>query len=379
MAKNSHMAVTVREVKGKADLTTFIYLPEKIHHNQPNWVHPLYYDDRVFFDARKNHSFDTSEVILCLAYEGKKPVGRVMGIINSRYNALHNEKKARFCFLECYDDLAIAQALIGYVEQWAKAKSMEILVGPLGFSDKEPQGAMVEGFNEKVVIATPYNFPYIPQFLDMMGFVKEVDLVSYLMPVNDQQPEAIDRAYTRALTHHHFELLRFTSRKSLKPWVVPIFRLINEAYKNIYGFIPLDEKEMNAFANRYLPILDYRFVKVIIDQNQEVVAFVISMPEISDGIRAAKGRLFPFGWVKILSAGKKTQLLTLLLGGISPQHRGKGLDAILSKTLFDQARASGLLNVDSHLILESNRLMRAECERHNGVLHKRYRVYKKIL
>ncbi|KAF0128106.1 MAG: hypothetical protein FD155_3431 [Bacteroidetes bacterium] len=373
------MSISIREVKNKKDLKTFIYLPEKIHKDQPGWVHPLYGDDFHFFDRDKNKSFQSSEVVLLLAWEGSKAVGRIMGIINTRYNELRGEKNARFCFLECYNDFNIAQTLIQSVESWALTKEMTQLIGPLGFSDKEPQGMLIEGFQEQVVLATNYNFPWLPQFLEQLGFTKEVDLVSYLMPVGNHQPERLEKIYSRALQQENFSLLDFTTRKSLKPWVVPIFQLINDAYKNIYGFIPLEESEMHAYAKRYLPILDPRFVKVIVDNNHQVVAFIISMPEISKGIRKAKGRLWPFGWIHILRASKETKLLTLLLGGVASQHRGKGLDAILSKTIFDAARKAGLEQVDSHLILEQNRLMRAECERHNGKLHKRYRVFSKEL
>jgi len=373
------MSISIREVKNKKDLETFIYLPEKIHKDQPGWVHPLYGDDFHFFDRDKNKSFQSSEVVLLLAWEGSKAVGRIMGIINTRYNELRGEKNARFCFLECYNDFNIAQTLIQSVEAWALTKEMTHLIGPLGFSDKEPQGMLIEGFQEQVVLATNYNFPWLPPFLEQLGFTKEVDLVSYLMPVGNHQPERLEKIYSRALQQENFSLLDFTTRKSLKPWVVPIFQLINDAYKNIYGFIPLEESEMHAYAKRYLPILDPRFVKVIVDNSHQVVAFIISMPEISKGIRKAKGRLWPFGWIHILRASKETKLLTLLLGGVASQHRGKGLDAILSKTIFDAARKAGLEQVDSHLILEQNRLMRAECERHSGKMHKRFRVFSKEL
>ncbi len=156
------MQIEIREVNSKKDLKTFVYLPEKIHRNHSEWIHPLYIDDLTFFDRKKNRSFLSSEVILCLAWQGSEAVGRVMGIVNTRYNEHKGEKNARFCFLECSNDLTIAQALIGYVSQWAKKLGMTRLVGPLGFSDKEPQGMMVEGFDEQVALATNYNFPWLP-------------------------------------------------------------------------------------------------------------------------------------------------------------------------------------------------------------------------
>lgn len=373
------MPIVVREVDTPYDLKTFIHLPETIHKNHPQWVHPLYIDDKSFFDKRKNKSFQTSETILCLAWDGHKAVGRIMGIINTRYNLQRSESNARFCFLECYNDFSIAESLIQSISRWASDKGMTHLIGPLGFSDKEPQGMLIEGFEQEVVIATNYNFPWLPDFLQKLGFSKEVDLVSYLLPVDNPASSRIAAIANRALVGNSFQLLNFSSRKELRPWVVPIFRLINEAYVNIYGFVALEEYEMQEYARRYLPILDPRFVKVVLDAEEKLAAFVVSMPEISAGIRKARGRILPFGWYHILKAGKKTTLLTLLLGGIADRHRGKGLDAILSASLLSAARQAGLTVIDSHLILETNRLMRAECERHHGVLHKRYRVFRKGL
>lgn len=373
------MSLHISEVSNRRQWRSFVYLPEKIHHDHPEWVHPLYMDDRKFFDKNKNKAFQTAEVVLALAWEGKKVVGRIMGIINTRYNQSRGETNARFCFLECYNDFAIAEALISFVSQWAKEKGMSRLVGPLGFSDKDPQGMLIEGFDQQVVLATNYNFPWLPAFLERLGFTKEVDLVSYLMPVEQPDGERFAEISRRLLENNAFRLLEFTQRKALKPWVVPIFRLINEAYAEIYGFVPLEEAEMHAYARRYLPILDPRFVKVIVDKDMQVVAFIISMPEISNGIRRARGRLLPFGWIHILKAARSTKLLTLLLGGVATRHRGKGLDAVLAQSIFDAAKQSRLQFIDSHLILEKNRLMRAECERHHGVLHKRFRVFAKVL
>jgi len=367
----------VKKVESSKLLRQFIFLPEKIHADHKQWVHPLYFDDKVFFDEKKNKSFLTADTILLLAYQDNKVVGRIMGIINNKYNEVHHEKNARFCFLDCYEDIEIARVLIEEVEQWARNKGMEKLVGPLGFSDKDPQGMLIEGFDEKVVIATNYNYPWMPSYIAQLGFKKEVDLVSYLMKIPEVIPPFLDKIYQRAIGNQDIIVREFSRKRELKPWVVPIFQLINEAYKHIYGFIPLEETEIISYAERYLPILDPHFVKVITDKNGKVIAFIISMPELSDGIRKAKGRLFPFGWYHILTAGKKTRLLTLLLGAVDPKWRGKGLDVILGVSILKTAVKKNMINMDSHLILENNSIMRAECDRYEGRLHKRYRIFSK--
>ncbi len=373
------MAIKVLELITKSDLRTFIYLPEKIHKNHTNWVHPLYMDEWVFFDKNKNKSFALCDTIMALAWDGTRAVGRIMGIINSQYNAIHNEKNARFCFFECYEDPAIARALIGFVEQWARDKGMTKLVGPLAFSDKDPQGVMIEGFQERVPIATNYNFAWMQDYLENLGFEKEVDLVSYKVTIPEKAPAYIERVYERTIKNNGYVLHEFTSRKALRPWIVPIFQLINEAYKDIYGFIPMKEKEMQEMAARYLPVLNPHFIKIITSTSGEVLAFVISMPELSDGIRRARGRLFPIGWYHILRESKKTRLLTMLLGAIKEPYRGKGLDSILGMKTLQSALKAKMEIMDSHLILEYNTKMRAEYERIGGVIHKRYRVFSKAI
>ncbi|HQH40537.1 MAG TPA: hypothetical protein PLC81_00050 [Bacteroidales bacterium] len=373
------MSIEIREVKTAKDLRTYIYLPEKIHANHPNWVHPLYIDEKVFYNPKKNKSFSYCDTVLALAWKDGKPVGRIMGIINNRYNELHQERNARFAFLDCEKDLNVCRALLEYIENWARNKGMIKLVGPLAFSDKDPQGFLIEGFNERVVIATNYNFPWMPEFIEKLGYAKEVDLVSYKLIIPEEIPEFYTKIYERIMVNHQYVLQEFTTKKELKPWIVPIFRLINEAYADIYGFIPLQEKEMYELAGRYLPVLDPRFIKVITSPEGEVLAFIVAMPELSEGIRKARGRLLPFGIFHILRESKRTKMLTTLLGAIKEPYRGKGLDSILAIKTLESAKKAGMELIDSHLILEHNTRMRAEYEHVNGILHKRYRIFQKPL
>ncbi len=363
------------ELSGRRDLMRFIFLPENIHKGQESWVHPLYIDEWTYFNPKWNKSFKGCDTVLALAWQGDKPVGRIMGIINRSYNKKHNEQNARFSYLECYRDIEIARALIGFVTDWASKHGMKKLLGPLGFSDKDPQGCMIEGFDERVTLVTNHNHPWMEEFYEELGFRKEIDMVSYISPVTDKVPEYIETISKRVMQSGRYKLLEFNRRRALKPWIVPIFRLVNETYSHLFGFIEMTEEEMHEMARRYLPLLNPRFVKVITTADGEVAAFLISMPELSDGIRRARGRLFPFGWFHILRESRRSDMLTLLLGAVKVKYRGLGLETLLGMKIYESAISAGIKAMDSHLILETNSPMRDEFERLPHRLHKRFRVF----
>jgi hypothetical protein len=308
-----------------------------------------------------------------------KTVGRVMGIINHKYNQVHHEKTGRIFALECYNDIEAARSLTSTAEAWLKKQGMIKVIGPFGFSDKDPQGLLIEGFDQPVVIATNYSFPYMAELMELCGYTKEVDCVDYLMEVPKVLPEFYRNIYKRTLENNHFTLKEYNRRKDLKPVIRPVFELINRTYAHIYGFSELTHKEMDYFAYRYLSVINPRFVKVIYDMNDEIIAFAIAMPEISEGIRKAKGRLFPFGFIHILYASRKSKLLTMLLGAIRSDYRNNGLDAVLGIKMLESAREENFKLIDSHLVLETNTKMRAEYEKLGGVIRKRFRIYGKKL
>jgi len=374
------MALEIREVKHRKDLKTFIYLPEKIHANQKNWVHPIYMDEWNYFNPKKNKAFTYCDTILLLAFKDEKPVGRIMGIINSRYNEQRNEKTARFAYLETWEDGEVIHALLSQVEEWSGKKGMAKIIGPYGFSDQDPEGFLIEGFENRATIATYYSFEWMPSFVEKEGYTKDVDYFVYKLAVPKEFPEFYKKIYERIKRRGKFEIVEFRKRKEMKPWIIPVLDLMNECYtgSNIYGYTPLDEKEMNDLAKRYMPVLDPRFVKAVKKDN-EVVAFVVGVPDMTEGIQKARGRLLPFGFLKILRAAKKTKQLDLLLGAIKEQYRGRGLDVLMGVRMILSAHEAGLEFMDTHHELESNVKVRAEMEKMGGRLYKRFRVYQKKL
>jgi ribosomal protein S18 acetylase RimI-like enzyme len=361
-------------------MRTFIHLPSAIHKGHTNWGPPLFSDDWEYFNSSRNKSFSYSDVILLLAYRGEKPVGRIMGIINRKYNEMHRERHARFNFLEAWDDPEVIRNLLRKVEDWARLKGMKKLVGPLGFSDKDPQGFLVEGYHQPIVIASHCNYKYLVDHLVALGYHKEIDLVVYHIPIPDQTPPLYLKIAERArINNPEIRLLEFTGRKALKQWVRPIFSLVNKTFTEIYGFMPFTLEEMDDFANRYLIIMNPRFIKVMVNESDEPVAFVIGMPDISEGIKKSRGYLFPLGIIHILLAGRRTKQLNLLLGAIHPDYQNRGLDTIMGEAMLRSARQAGLRYIDSHLEMESNSKVRAEMEYMGGKVYKIYRVHGKAL
>ena len=374
------MAIELREVASRKDLKTFIYLPEKIHAGHKNWVHPLFTDDWKYFDAKKNKAFGYCDTLLLLAEKDGRTVGRVMGIINHRYNEHRNERTARFGYLETIEDREVFRAVLGRIEGWAREKGMTKIVGPYGFSDQDPEGFLIEGFEHRATIATYYNFEWMPRWLEEEGYAKDNDWFVYKLVVPKEPPELYKKIYERAMKRGTFEILEFKSRREIKPWVRPILALMNECYMagNIYGFAPLEEQEMDDLARRFLPILDPRFVKAI-RKDGEVVAFIIAMPDMTEGIVKARGRLFPFGFIRVLRAARKTKQLDLLLGAVKEKYRGQGLDVLMGIKVLIAAYEAGMEKIDTHHEMESNFKVRAEMEKMGGEVYKKFRAFYKML
>ena len=372
-------SITIKPVDSPKELKEFIYLPEKIHQHHENWVPPIYSDERKFYNPKYNKSLISADTVLFLAYIDGKPMGRIMGIINKNYNLLHNETTARFFNFDCYDNVEVSHSLIDAVEKWAQEKGMNKIIGPFGFSDKDPQGVQIEGFENMPVIATATNLPYLPGLIEKEGYNKETDCLVYKLPIPSPIPDIYQRVYDRVMRNKNIKLREFTSRRQLKPYIVPVFRLVNETYRSLFGFTEMDEDEMHEMARKYLPMLDPEFTKVITDTNNNPIAFVVASPDISKGIRKAKGKIFPFGFIHILSSAKQTKQLDLFLGAVKEKYMNTGLTALLGVSIFNSANKRGLNYIDSHLILESNKPMRAVMERLDAVTYKRYRVYSKNL
>ncbi len=368
--------ITISQVLRRRDLKNFIYLPSWIHANDRNWLPPIYMDEWELFDSRKNKSFTYADTVMYIASLNGKYVGRIMGIISHRYNEYRSENDGRFCFIESVNDQDVVTALIDAVAEWASKKGMQRLVGPLGFSDKDPQGLQIEGFEFPSIFTTATNSQYLPLLVENCGFEKKVDLVDYVADIPQSLPPSYARIMSRMQETRNTRLIEFANKKELKPYIMEVLELMNQTFTEIYGFIPLTDKEKSELAGRYLPILDPAFIKAV-EVDGRLVGFAIGMPDISKGIIRSRGKLFPFGILHILRSSKRTKNLIMLLGGILKEYRGKGLDVVMGAGMLNSAIRKGMTTLDSHLVLETNAPMRAEYERIGGRIIRRFRIYQK--
>jgi ribosomal protein S18 acetylase RimI-like enzyme len=370
--------IVIKEVLTKKLLREFIFLPEKVHKDEPDWLPPIYMDERLLYNKKKNKSYKYADALLLLAFKNNRPVGRIMGIINNRYNDINNEQHGRFCFMECYNDHEVFHVLITKIEDWARERGMTRLVGPLGFSDKDPQGFQIEGFEYPQFMTSANNSPYMPELLEKEGYTKKIDLVNYLAKMPEKLPEVYERVFSRAEKSEGYKIIEFASKKELKPYIIAVLELMNETFMEIYGFVPLNDKEKVEFANRYLPILDPKFIKVV-ETNGQLIGFAIGMPDVSPGLKACNGRLLPFGILKVLKESKRSKKLLMMLGGVKKDFRGKGIDVLMGVKILESAIKHKMELIDSHLVLEDNTRMRSEYERVGGQVVKKFRIYQKNL
>jgi GNAT superfamily N-acetyltransferase len=371
------MTVSLTPVEGRRDLRRFILLSEQLHRDHELWMPPIYMDEWDYFNPKKNRAFGYCDTTLALAWQGSRLVGRIMGIINRRHNEKMQEHTVRFALLESTEDQEVAHALLTHVEDWARAKGMTKVIGPFGFNDQDPEGFQIEGFENHPTIVTYYNFPYIIRQLEAEGYGKETDYVVYKIPRADSVPELMAKLAER-VEGRGFREVGLKSKRQVKAYIGPVLTLMNETFQGIYGYSPLDDQEMQDLAKKYMMLLDIRFFKIVV-KDGEVVGFMVAIPDMYEGIVKAKGRLFPFGFIHILRAAKRARQLDLLLAGISPKYRGKGIDMLMGREMLQSAIDARIEHFDSHHELETNNLVRAEMERQGGRIYKRYRIFQKAL
>ncbi|MGC9150140.1 MAG: hypothetical protein ACP5F6_00040 [Microbacter sp.] len=350
------MSVEIREVKTRKELKQFVLFGIRLYSNHPYAAPPLMMDDMTILNKEKNPSFAFCEARYFMAFKDNKMVGRVAGIINHRTNEHWNYQHARFGWLDMIDDLEVTKALLDAVETWAKEKKMTAIHGPVGFTDFDREGMLVEGFDKPGTMATNYNFPYYPQHLAALGYQKDIDWKEYNIQIPKVFPEKHFRIAKIVKEKHQLQALRFRSIKPLaKNYGKKIFDLLNICYKDLYGFSPLSNEQIQFYINLYLSLARPNLVRIVVNQADEVVAFGFSLPSMTKALQKAKGRLFPFGFLFLLKAlYGKNKVVDLYLMAVRPDYQAKGASALLFAELIPEYARAGFQYAESNPELETN-------------------------
>ena len=376
------MAILIKKVSNKKDLRRFIRFNYELYKNNPYSVPDLYDDMVGTFSTEKNAAFEFCEADYFLAYKDDKLVGRVAAIINRRANETWNKKEVCFGWIDFVDDPEVSKALLDTVEVWGKERGMEAIVGPLGFTDMDAEGMLVEGFDQLSTMATIYNYPYYPQHMERLGFEKEADWVEYKLTVPDKLPEKFVRISEIILQKYNLKIRKLKrSEIKEKNYGQKIFDLINEAYAPLYGYSKMTQGQINQYIKTYLPLIDLRMVSLVEDEAGELVAVGISMPSLSKALQKAKGKMLPFGWFHLLKAlfVKKPDVLDLLLVGVKPEYQSKGVNALLFYDLVPTYQKMGFKYGESNPELELNKKVQAQWSAFESVQHKRRRAFRKSI
>lgn len=378
------MSVVIREVKedDKALKKAFVKFPIKLYKDCPYYVPSLILDELDTLNTKKNPAFDFCEMQMFLAYKENQIVGRIAAIINHKANEVWNEKYARFSLVDFIDDNEVVDALFAAAIKWVKDKGMDAIVGPMGFTDLDPEGMLIKGFDQVSTMATKYSYLYYVTQLERLGFEKEADWNEYRIPVPDAVPERHQRIANMVATRYGLKVLKFKNLKQIAPYVDRLFKLMNEAYKPLYGFAPLTQKQIDHYVKMYVPLLRWDIVSIIIkEETDEVVGFGIGMPSLSRGLIKSRGKLFPFGWYHLLKdlKSKKNPVIDLLLIGIAPEYQGKGVNAIIFNDFIPSAYKCGFQFAESNPELEMNNKVASLWDGFNAENHKMRRAYIKHL
>lgn len=374
------MPVEIREVAPvKSELRKFVKFGVNHYKGNSCYVPPLIFDEVETLIPDKNPAFDFCEAQSFMAYRDGKPVGRITAIINRKVNERSGRKEARFGYFETIDDAEVADALFAAAEGWARSHGMNEMVGPMGFTDMDHEGMLVEGFDELGTMATIYNYPYYPEHMERMGYVKDTDWVEYRITVPDAIPEKHQRIADIVAKKYGLRTIRYKSRKKLAAdYGVELFKLINEAYDDLYGYSPLTDRQIQYYIDKYLSVLRLDCVSLVVDSNDALVAMGISIPSFSKALRRSSGKLFPLGWYHILKAiYGRNDVVDLMLIAVRKDYLSKGVNALLFADLIPAYRKNGYKYAESNLELEGNENVQKQWQYFERRLHRRRRSYRK--
>ena len=381
------MSVEIKKVETKKDLKHFIELHYELYNGNEYDAPNLFMDEKNTFSKDKNPAFEFCEAEYYLAYKDGRLVGRVAAIINHKANKRWGHEQVRFGWIDMIDDMEVTRALIKAVEDYGRNKGMKEIVGPLGFTDMDPEGLLIEGFDQLGTMATSYNYPYYQTLIEQLGgFEKDNDYVEYKLFVPEKIPEKFAKVAELVQKRYNLKVKKLTKQEVFgkEDYGRRLFHMLNEAMKELYEYSELSDMQIEQYVKSYMPVLDLDWVTLIEDgnDNNRLVGAGVCIPSLTRALQKChKGRLWPFGWWHVMRALKfhKTDIVDLLLIGVLPEYRKKGANALLFYDLIPRFYAAGIKWGETHVEMETNNKVQSQWQYLDHECHKRRRCYKKAL
>ena len=382
--------VTIKKVEGRKELRAFIRFNYHLYKGNAYAV-PDFLEDMIdTFDRKKNAAFEFCEADLFLAYRGKEIVGRVAAIINHKANKTWKTRNVRFGWIDFIDDEEVSKALLDTVAKWGRERGMSKIVGPLGFTDMDPEGMLTDGYDQLSTMSTIYNYPYYVDHMVHLGFGKEVDWVERKVMVPTADHQADMQKYFRvaelSMKRYKLHMRHFKNAKEVLTadggkYVQKVFNIINQAYADLYGYSQMNERQIQQYADTYLQFLDTRLLAIVEDENNEPIAMGVGIGSLSYALQKAHGKLFPFGWWHLAKAiyFKHAPVIDLLLVGVLPEWQNRGVNAPLFAQIIKVAMEQGYVWAETHPQLEDNEKSQGQWAHLDCTIHKRRRCWQKDL
>lgn len=376
------MAVTIKEISTLSEIKQFVKFAHKHYKGNPYYVPTLVLEERDTLNPKKNPVFEFCDHVYYMAYKDGKAVGRIAGMINRRSNETWKQNHARFGWIEFTDDPEVSKALLQAVEEWAVKKGADTIHGPMGFTDLDHEGMLIEGFDQLGTMATIYNYEYYPVHMENAGYKKDNDWVEFRITIPNAIPDRYNRVAEIVQKKYQLNVLNFKRAKDILPYGQRIFELLNEAFSPLYGYVPLTQKQIDYYIKIYISMLRPELVTLITDPDDNLICFGISIPSMTEALQKSKGKLLPFGFIHLLRALKgknKNDTVDLYLIAVRPDFQGKGVNALLFRNFIPVYYENGFRFAESNVELETNTKVQSQWDIFEHRLHKRRRAYIKEL
>ncbi|MRM97600.1 GNAT family N-acetyltransferase [Riemerella anatipestifer] len=368
-------SIVVKKVTNDKELQDFIKFPNKLYKENPNYVPPLNNDEKNIWKAEENPALSYSDTEQYLAYRNGEVVGRIALMVNYKEEKELGIKKLRFGWLDFIDDIEVSKALMDKAIEVAKSKNLPKIEGPMGFTNLDKAGMLVMGFDKLATMIGIYNFEYYPTHLEQLGLKKEKEWVEFEIDFPEQLPEKVTKFSGLIKEKYKLKVLRFNHKKEILPLVEPMFKLLDETYKNLSTYTPISDEQIKTYKEKYFGFIDKDYIICISDGHNDLIAFAITMPSYSRALQKAKGKLFPFGWWHFLQASKKNDRANFYLIGIRPDYQRRGVTSIIFEEIYKVFKKKGVRFLETNPELEENKNIQLLWQDYNPVNHKRRRTY----